>query len=78
MNETIRYIIEFILGGTSYSQYADMVGYTSNKDEFGRYRIVIVPSGFFDKDLYGTVASIPSLLLDYVDGLPVLFGKDEK
>lgn len=78
MDETIRYIIEFILGGTSYSQYADMVGYTSNKDEFSRYCIVIVPSGFFDKDLYGTVASIPSLPLDYVDGLPVLFGKDEK
>lgn len=78
MDETIRYIIEFILGGASYSQYADMVGYTSNQAEFCKYRLVIVPSGFFDGEQYGTMSSIPSLPLESVDGLPVLFGKDEK
>ena len=39
--------------------------------------IQIVPSGFFDEDVYGTPKSLPILPLKEIEGVPLLFGEPE-
>jgi hypothetical protein len=51
------------------------IGYTADPGLFGRYDLVITPSGFFDDGVYGAPASLPSLPLQEIDGLPFLFGR---
>lgn len=75
MDETLSYIIEFLLGDGNGIEYATLVGYTSEESEFGKYKVVIVPSGFFDKDVYGQVSSLPSLPLEKTEEIPLLYGK---
>lgn len=70
--ETVNYIIRFLLQGND--NLASLVGYTSDKADFHRYKIIIEPSGFFDTDTYGTMGSYPSLPLAKIEGLELLFG----
>ena len=72
MDKTIEYIIEFLLHNNK--SLASRVGYTADAAQFGRYSVVIVPSRFFDDDVYGTKQSEPELPLSSVDGVPLLFG----
>jgi hypothetical protein len=75
MDEIIRYIIQFLIGGNDgISRY---IGYTSDKETFNHYKIVIIPSGFFERDRYGTVESLPQLPLHCIEGIPLLFGTPE-
>ena len=57
MQETITYIIEFLLHGNKH--LISEVGYTNDVNQFHRYRVVIIPSHFFDDGVYGTVQSMP-------------------
>jgi hypothetical protein len=51
-----------------------LVGYTSDESSFSGYKVVIIPSGFFDEGVYGTAKTIPSAPLMNIDGIPFLFG----
>ncbi len=74
MKPTIRYIIQFLLGNAYSPEIANLIGYTSDKSEFHRYRIIIIPSGFFDPDVYGSTQSIPKIPLKKINDIPLLFG----
>jgi hypothetical protein len=56
---------------------APKVGYTADATSFANYGLVIVPSGFFHSDVYGTTASLPALPLAEWEGVPVLYGRPE-
>lgn len=73
-HSALDYIIRFLLGDDISTQWAASIGYTADRNSFDRYRIVIIPSGFFDKETYGTPASMPSLPLHEIEGIPLLFG----
>jgi hypothetical protein len=49
MNDIIQYIITFLLYGDS--QAAQQVGYTSDKNLWNNYRIVIVPNGHLGAEI---------------------------
>ncbi len=70
--ETLEYILNFLAG---FELPQGTIGYTANRDEFGQYKLVIVPCGFFDKKKYGRYGSLPSLPLEQVGGTPLLYGK---
>jgi hypothetical protein len=53
------------------------VGYTSDKSSFPDYKVVIIPSGFFDEKSYGTAGTKPSVPLRHIEGVPFLFGSPE-
>jgi hypothetical protein len=50
------------------------VGYTSDVASFAKYKVVIVPSDFFDERIYGTNKTRPSIPLKNIEGVPFLFG----
>ncbi len=75
MEETIKYIISFLLEVRHNSKFLHEVGYTANKDVFDQYKVVIIPSGFFESETYGTKASLPQLPLQKIEGLPFLYGE---
>lgn len=78
MNDrTIHYIIRFLLGDDISEEVAVAIGYTDNPKLFGRYSIIIIPSGFFNDHVYGTPASLPELPLQEIEGTPLLFGTPE-
>lgn len=70
----IDYIIQFLLGEAA-GACRPLVGYTSDAAQWGRYRVVMVPSGFFRDEVYGTAASLPALPLPAWEGVPFLFGE---
>jgi len=72
MRETITYIIEFLLHGNKH--LISEVGYTNDVSQFNRYRIVIIPSNFFDNGVYGTAQSMPQLPLENIEDTPLLYG----
>ncbi len=77
MKEAIDYIISLLVCGNN--ELAQLVGYTSDKNLYGKYKVVIVPSCFFDDDIYGSPQSLPELPLKLLKTdtceLPVLFGE---
>lgn len=74
MNQTIYYIIRFLLGVDRAGAYSSLIGYTSDVCLFHKYKVVIVPSGFFQSSVYGTPESLPQLPLKEIEGVPLLFG----
>jgi hypothetical protein len=74
MFEIVNYIIGFLLGDQISLETKNKVGYTSNRDEFHLYKLVILPSGFFDDEIYGTQKSLPQLPLKIWEETPILFG----
>jgi hypothetical protein len=75
MNEIIEYIIKFLLGDDVSDDIVQKIGYTDKEEEFGRYKLVIYPSGFFKSEIYGNIHSIPSLPLKIWDDAPLLYGE---
>ncbi len=75
MTEIIEYIIQFLLGGTASPEIIAKIGYTANNEDFHKYKLVIVPSSFFDKEVYGTGQSLPVLPLPIWEEVPLLFGE---
>jgi len=74
MIETIQYILRFLLGEDVTTDLLSQVGYTTDPIEFQRYKLVILPSGFFSDEIYGTPASLPQLPLHIWEESPILFG----
>ena len=74
MYPTINYIIRFLLGVDRAGAYSSLIGYTSDARHFHKYKVVIIPSGFFKSSIYGTPASLPQLPLKEIEGVPLLFG----
>ncbi|MBP5742648.1 MAG: polysaccharide deacetylase family protein [Paludibacteraceae bacterium] len=79
---TIRYITLHLLGAGGrdhkadkpFDALAEKVGYTNDEQQWGKYKVVIRPSRFFDPDFYGTEESLPTLPLTNIDGTPLLYG----
>ena len=66
----INYIIEFLLQDKQYVKY---VGYTADSQEWKNYKVVIVPSEFFEFHNSGTPL-MPHLPLEKLEDTPILFG----
>jgi hypothetical protein len=62
----IEYILEWLTGG-GWGKY---VGYTGEKERWGEYKVVIVPSGKFGE-------GEPEEPLGEIEGIPLLFGRGE-
>lgn len=77
MEEMIKYIISFLLEVRHNSRFLHEVGYTANKDEFDKYKVVIIPSGFFENDAYGTKDSLSTLPLQKIENIPFLYGESK-
>ena len=67
----VKYIINYLLRDNSLSH---LVGYCT-KDCCDKYKVIIIPSDFFNPDIFGTKKSIPQLPLQQIKGTPVLYGK---
>lgn len=74
MKAVISYILKFLIGGDKAAGLSGLVGYTSDPRLFSKYRVVIIPSPFFQENVFGTSASMPELPLPEVEGVPLLFG----
>ena len=70
MSDLISYILEFLLQDKAYVKY---VGYTKDASEWKNYKVVIVPSEFFDYHKAGTPL-MPHTPLQTFEGMPILFG----
>lgn len=77
-NNVLQYIIRFLLGDDIPGELVDAIGYTANPNKFDKYNVVIIPSGFFNEEVYGTDASIPQTPLKEVHGIPLLFGSPKE
>ena len=71
MQKVIDYIIQFLIRD---EHKAHHVGYCSDKTQWSKYKVVIVPSNFFNDSIYGTPQSMPSLPLQEIEGIPFLYG----
>ena len=72
--EIIRYLFRFMVGEHFVDDVSRFVGYTSDTLCFADYKVVIVPSDFFNEGVYGTVKTQPTLPLKNIEGIPFLFG----
>ncbi|MDR2042262.1 MAG: polysaccharide deacetylase family protein [Tannerella sp.] len=75
MTDLIHYLIRFLLGDSVPEDVAAQVGYTSDEALFTQYRVVIIPSGFFEEGTFGRTDSAPALPLQQVENVPLLFGQ---
>jgi hypothetical protein len=74
----VEYIIRFLLDRhPACEEIIPHIGYTGDENDFHRYKIVIVPSGFFDAGRYGTSGSLPELPLKKVENSILLYGIPE-
>lgn len=74
LDNLIHYIIRFLLGNVYSPEIGMQIGYTSNEDDFHVYKLIIIPSKFFDSSIYGSIDSLPQLPLNTIDDIPLLFG----
>lgn len=73
LDNIIKYIILFLIGDEN-KELLNHIGYTADKSQYEKYSLVIKPSNFFSTNIFLTKASIPSLPLRYIEGIPILFG----
>ena len=77
MTDIIQYILRFMVGEHLADDISSFVGYTSDRLQYGDYKVVIVPSGFFDEGVYGTDKTKPSIPLNNIEGVPFLYGTSD-
>ena len=78
-----QYLIDFLVGPLwlqsegedRYQRRFDAIGYTDDPEEMKLFPIVIIPSGFFKREYYGTPRTLPELPLAQWRGIPLLFGE---
>ena len=78
-----QYLIDFLVGPLwlqsegedRYQRRFDAIGYTDDPEEMKLFPIVIIPSGFFKREYYGTPRTLPVLPLSEWRGIPILFGE---
>jgi hypothetical protein len=74
----VDYAFSLLLGSDNWSDESVKwsLGYSSdNRDVSKGSHVNIVPSGFFERKIYGTAESLPRLPLEQIRGVPLLFGK---
>ena len=64
MNEIVEYIIQFLVYGDEHA--AKQVGYTADESQWGKYRVVIVPSEHLGKEI--VVPELDRCAVDKVTG----------
>ena len=77
MTEIIQYLLRFMIGEHLTDDISRFVGYSSDKTCYGNFKVVIVPSNFFDDGIYGTHLTEPTIPLETIEGVPFLFGSPE-
>lgn len=77
-DKVLQYILRFLLGDDIPGEIVESIGYTDNPNKFDKYNVVIIPSGFFNEETYGTNSSIPQPPLKEVHGIPLLFGSSKE
>lgn len=75
--KTIRYIIHFLIAVKVPEEVYNSVGYTSDKNQYSQFSVIISPSLFFHEKIYGTHSNLPILPLKHMDGVPLLYGKPD-
>ena len=75
VEEIIKYIIKFLVGDHVPEDIAELIGYTSQEEDYTQYKLVIKPSEFFEDRIYGTLDSLPKLPLKLWEEIPILFGE---
>ena len=75
MTEAVRYIFNFLTDFYFSGKNENIFAYTCDENEFEKYKIVIRKSDFFDKTIFLTQNSIPSLPLKNWENIPLLFGE---
>ena len=70
-NRTVNYLLDFLLGDNQYVKY---VAYSKDPAVWSRYKVVIVPSSFF-QDHAEARSNLPQLPLKELEGMPILFGE---
>lgn len=79
----VQYLIDFLVGplwidsveGDRFPRRFDAIGYTDSPEEMKRYPVVIKPSNFFSRSVYGTEEAYPKPPLQQWRGIPLLFGE---
>lgn len=74
MQSIINYIIDFLTRGAAPNH---LIGYCNDRSQWSQYRVVIVASNFFNKNIYGTPQTEPSLPLKYINNIPILYGSPQ-
>ncbi|MDR3046527.1 MAG: polysaccharide deacetylase family protein [Bacteroidales bacterium] len=78
MHHYIHYILEYLLNQkTDCENIISAIGYCNDPALFHQYKLIIVPSGFFEGKNYGTTHSLPELPLQEIENIPLLFGVPE-
>ena len=77
MTDIEAYIVRFLLGDHLTEDVYRLVGYTSDPRDYANYKLVIVPSGFFNEEVYGTASTLPRLPLPTIENIPLLFGSPD-
>lgn len=72
MSRIIKYILQFLLGEDN-AALADQIEYAKCSDA----PVVIIPSSFFDEDIYMRPDSMPHLPLREMEGVPLLYGSPQ-
>lgn len=72
MEHFIQYIIKFLLGEQN-SHLVNHIAYAKDSDA----PVVIIPSHFFDDNIYMTQDSMPQIPLKEINGIPLLFGNEK-
>ncbi|MBN2764838.1 MAG: polysaccharide deacetylase family protein [Paludibacteraceae bacterium] len=76
MQETIQYLIQFLLGPHVPASVAETIAYCQPSEASSQHKIVIVPSGFFNNETYGSEASLPQMPLKIWEETPLIYGDD--
>ena len=74
MEKLLNYLIQFLVASDD-SAIIDSIGYTADENLFEQYKVVIVPSRFFDDSFYGKKESLPAFPIDFIEDIPLLYGK---
>ena len=77
MTDTIQYILRFMVGEQLPDDINRLIGYTSDATCYADYKVVIIPSEFFDEGVYGTARTNPVVPVQIIEGIPFLFGTPE-
>ena len=72
MQETIQYIIQFLLGSQVPASIAETIAYCQPEDAKPDHKIIIQPSGFFNPEVYGTPDTIPQMPLKIWEETPII------
>lgn len=76
MQETIQYIIQFLLGPQVSASVAETIAYCQPEAAEPKHKIIIRPSGFFNPEVYGTPETIPQMPLRIWEETPLIYGDE--